>query len=245
MTSTNVFEKIKQNIPLSQKVEEQLKEAILQNVYSPGERLPSEMDLVEIFGVSRTAIREAIRMLAGQGFVEICGRNGVYVSRLDYHDIVNPFGLLLKRKFGESSHLYLKQIRRMIEPEMAKLAALKRSDEDVTILENALAEMKKRKNDPQSMIDYDIEFHKQLAYASGNPILPIIMEPIFRLLPEFISENFKLSHAPDISLKQHEEILTCIKNKDGEATFRAMAEHMETAEKHVLKYYEKIGFSEF
>ncbi len=245
MTPSTVFEKIQQNIPLSKKVEEQLKEAILQNVYSPGDRLPSELDLVEIFGVSRTAIREALRMLAGQGFVEIHGRNGVFVSRLDYHDFVNPFGLLLKRKFGESSHLYLKQIRRMIEPEMARLAALKRTDEDVTKLEKYLVEMKKRKSDPQSMIDYDIEFHKQLAKASGNPILPIMMEPIFRLLPEFISENFKLSHAPDISIKQHEEILTGIKNKDAEATYRAMADHMETAEKHVLKYYEKIGFSEF
>ena len=212
MPSPTVLKKIKQNIPLSQKVEEQLKEAILQNIYSPGERLPSELELVEIFGVSRTAIREALRMLAGQGFVKIHGRNGVFVSQLEYHDFVNPFGLLLKRKFGESSHLYLKQIRRMIEPEMARLAALKRTDEDVTKLEKYLAEMKKRKSDPQSMINYDIEFHKQLAKASGNPILPIMMEPIFRLLPEFISENFKLSHAPDISIKQHEEILTGIKN---------------------------------
>jgi GntR family transcriptional repressor for pyruvate dehydrogenase complex len=244
-TNRTIFKKIQRNVPLSKKVEEQLKEAILQNVYSPGERLPSELELVEIFGVSRTAIREALRMLAGQGFVVIDGRNGVYVSELDFHDVLNPFTLLLKQKFGQSSHLYLKQIRRMIEPEMAKLAALKRSDEDVRILEKTLNEMKKRKSKPQLMINYDIEFHKQLAFASGNPILPMIMEPIFRLLPEFISENFKLSHAPDISIKQHEEILISIKNKDSEAAFTAMTTHMKTAEEHVLKYYEKIGFSDF
>ena len=89
--------------------------------------------------------------------------------------------------------------------------------------------MKKRKNDPQRMIEYDIEFHKQLAIASGNPILPIIMEPIFRLLPEFISDNFKLTRAPDISIKQHAEVLRGIKKKDPEATFKAMTKHMKTA----------------
>jgi GntR family transcriptional repressor for pyruvate dehydrogenase complex len=245
MTNPKVLKKIQQNVPLSHKVEEQLKEAILQNVYSPGERLPSELELVEIFGVSRTAIREALRMLAGQGFVLINGRNGVYVSELDFHNVVNPFALLLKQKFGQSSHLYLKQIRRMIEPEIARLAASKRSDEDVTKLEQSLKEMKKRKSDPELMIDHDIEFHKQLAFASGNPILPIIMEPIFRLLPEFISENFKLYRAPDISIKQHVEILKGIKNKDPEASFAAMTKHMQTAEEHVLQHYKKIGFNEY
>lgn len=245
MTQTKVFKKIQQNVPLSKKVEEQLREAILQNIYSPGERLPSELELVEILGVSRTAIREAIRMLAGQGFVMINGRNGVYVSELDFHDVINPFTLLLKQKFGQSSHLYLKQIRRMIEPEIARLAASKRSDDDVSKLEQTLSEMKKRKSDPQSMIDYDIDFHKQLAFASGNPILPMIMEPIFRLLPEFISENFKLSHAPDISIKQHKKILQGIKDQDPQASFDAMTTHMKTAEEHVLQYYKKIGFNEY
>lgn len=245
MKSTKVFNKIKQNVPLSKKVEEQLKKAIFQNVYSPGERLPSELELVKIFGVSRTSIREALRMLAGQGFVVINGRNGVKVSEIDLQNVVNPFSLLLKQKFGESSHLYLKQVRRMIEPEIAKLAALKRSDEDVKILENTLNEMKERKNNPQLMIEYDIEFHKQLTIASGNPILPIILEPIFRLLPEFISENFKLTRAPEISIKQHEEILMGIKNKDPKATFKAMTEHMKTAEVHVLEHYKTIGFTDF
>lgn len=245
MSKKSIFKKIDKNVSLSEKVEVQLKEAILQKVYLPGEQFPRELELVEIFCVSRTVIREALFMLAGQGLITINGRNGVYVSEIDFPNVVNPFSLLLKQKCGESSHLYLKQIRRLIEPEIARLAAEKRTDTDMAFLKKTFSEMQNRKNQPKKMIEMDIQFHRRLAYAAGNPIIPIIMEPIFLLLPEFISENYKLSHAPDISIEQHKEILTCLERQDTEATYEAMTAHMKTAEEHVLQYYKKIGFRDY
>ena len=87
MTSKLALKKIDRDAPLSQKIEEQLREAILQKVFVPGERLPSETELVDIFGVSRTAIREALRILAGKGLVEIKGRGGVFVSKAELSEL--------------------------------------------------------------------------------------------------------------------------------------------------------------
>jgi GntR family transcriptional repressor for pyruvate dehydrogenase complex len=241
----NGLQKIQQNIPLSKKVEEQLKNAILKNVYAPGDRLPSELELVEIFGVSRTAIREAIRTLAGQGLVSINGRSGVYVNEMDMTHVVTPLSLLLEQKCGEASHLYLKQVRKFIEPEIARIAALKRSDADVSFLANNFKKMKELRDHPDQMIAVDIQFHKRLAGATGNPIIPIIMEPIYELLPKFISQNFKLSNAPDKSLEQHAHIFTAIRDQNDKNAFHAMSDHMQTAEEHVLEYYKKIGFDAF
>ena len=94
------LKKISQNVPLSKKVEEQLKESILKKVFKPGERLPSENALAATLGVSRTAIREAIHRLAGEGLIEINGRYGIYVSGMDVSSVVNPFANLMRLKFG-------------------------------------------------------------------------------------------------------------------------------------------------
>jgi len=245
MPSRKVLSKINKNIPLSKKVEEQLREAIIQKVYTPGEKLPTENELVDIFGVSRTSIREAVRTLAGQGLVEVNGRNGAFVAEIDISNVVNPFTILLRRKSGEASHFYLKQARRLLEPEIARLAAQKRSEEDIVYLTEALESMKKYSSVHDKMVDYDTRFHRRMAMATGNPIIPIIMEPIFSLLPEFISENFKLSHAPDVAIAEHERLLDCMVRKADDDCYIAMTTHMITAENHVLEYYKRMGFKEF
>jgi len=242
---TKILTKIDQNIPLSKKVEEQLREAIIQKVYTPGEKLPSENELVNIFGVSRTAIREAMRTLAGQGLVDVNGRNGAYVTEIDISSVVNPFTLLLRRKSGEASHFYLKQARRILEPEIARLAAQKRTEMDIEYLTEAFESMKKYCNIHDKMIDYDTRFHRRMALSTGNPIIPIIMEPIFSLLPEFISENFKLSHAQDKAIEEHARLLNCMIRKADDECYDAMTTHMITAENHVLEYYKRMGFKEF
>ena len=241
MTQRGKLKKVERDRSLPQKVEEQLKEAIIQNVYTANDRLPSETELEQLFGVSRTVVREAIRMLAGQGLVEIRGRYGVFVSEIGMSQVVTPFASLMMQKCGDQSWLYLNQVRCLVEPEIARMAALKRSEEDVHYFEANLGEMKTNRDRPEELIAIDFKFHKKLALASGNPITPIIMEPVFMLLPKFISVNFKISGASDTSIEQHEKIIDCIKAKDSEGAYRAMAEHMKTAEKHVLMYYKSNG----
>jgi len=250
---TNRLTKIEQNISLSKKVENQLREAILQKVYIPGERLPGEVELAETLGVSRTGIREAMRTLAGEGLIKINGRQGVFVSEIDIFSVVNPFTLLLKRKCGEGSHIRLIQIRLIIEPEIARMAAKYRTEDDLINLKNCFSEMEKEKENIDIMIQKDIDFHRLLASSTNNPLIPVMMDPIFHLFPDFMTDNYKLFRKQlgekgdffEHPVDEHQHLLRSIETQDQEKAFKTMKKHLATAEKHVLKYYKHVGFTDF
>lgn len=239
------FKKIKREESLSHKVEQQIRTAIRQKIFLPGDRLPSEIELAEKFGVSRTAIREAVRVLSGKGLVSTRKGSGVYVSEIDMSNVVDPFYELLEMKCGEASLLHLIRVRLFIEPEIAKLAAQHCSEEDIQYLSEKAGLMEKHANNPSENIESDIMFHRRIANATNNPIIPIIMEPIFQLLHKFISTTYRQSHAPDLAIKYHRELVNCLQNKDGERAYVNMREHLLHAEKHVIKYFESIGFTDF
>lgn len=234
------LKRISRELSLSDKVEESLREAIIKNVYAVNDRLPPETELVEVFGVSRTVVREAIRMLAGQGLVEIRGRQGVFVSKIDMSQILAPFASLIMQKCGNKTLPYVSQVRYSIEPDIARMAALNRSEADLEYMRVNHADMIKNKDVPEELIKVDVNFHNKLAFASGNPIVPIIMEPVLALLPRFISENFKIFRDPFIAINQHEKIITCIENRDSEGAYQTMLEHMKTAQKHIKMSIENI-----
>jgi len=218
---------------LSEKVEKQIREAILRKVFLPGERLPSELELCEAFGVSRTAVREALRMLSARGLVEIRKGSGAYVCQLSLASVVDPFAQLLRMKCGPESHLYLVQVRKFIEPDVARLAAYHRTPEDLEDLQGQLAKMEATHGgSPDEMILADIQFHRRLAAIAQNPLVPIVLEPLFRLLPQFISDTYKQERAPDLAIRYHRRILQAIDQRDGDAAYEAMREHLETAEEH-------------
>ncbi|MDZ7373410.1 MAG: FadR family transcriptional regulator [candidate division KSB1 bacterium] len=227
---------------LSLKVEKQIRDAILRKVFLPGERLPSELELCEAFGVSRTAVREALRMLSARGLVEIRKGSGAYVAELSPAIVVDPFAHLLEMKCGPESHLHLVQVRKFLEPDVARLAACQRSDEDLRILRQQLAIMEATFDGaPDEMILADIEFHRQLAAISRNPLVPIVLEPLFQLLPRFISDTYKQERAPDLAIRYHRRILEAVEKRDGDGAYQAMREHLEKAEEHARIFLQKSG----
>ena len=122
--------------------------------------------------------------------------------------------------------------------------AQKRTEKDIEYLTEALESMKKYCSIHDKMIDYNTRFYRRMALATGNPIIPIIMEPIFLLLPEFISENFKLSHAPDKTIEKHDRLLDCMIRKADNECYDAMTTHMITAVIFFIKN-KKIPFGGF
>jgi GntR family transcriptional repressor for pyruvate dehydrogenase complex len=233
------FNKIDREESLSQKIEMQIRNAIRQNLFRPGDKLPGEMELAEKFGVSRTAVREALRMLAGRGLVSIQRGSGVYISEIDVSNVVDPFYQLLEMKCGQVSQLYLIRVRKFMEPEIARLAAEHCTDDDLDFLKTNFAEMLERSCHPEQMIDIDIQFHFRLAQATQNPIIPVIMQPIFQLLHKFIASTYKQSHAPDLALENHQKLLQSMQQHDAEIAYKVMKTHMSQAEEHVLLYYQK------
>ncbi len=241
--ATDPFVKIEREKSLSQKIESQIREAIKQKIFLPGDKLPGELELAEKFGVSRTAIREALRMLSGRGLVDIRKGSGVYVSEIDMSYVVDPFFQLLEMKCGEASLLHLIRVRLFMEPEIARLAARHCNGEHLTAFEKNLEKMISKAHQPEQMIDTDIKFHRLIANTTNNPIIPIIMEPIFQLLHKFISSTYRQSHAPDLAIENHTRLVECFRQKDGDGAYDVMRKHMREAEQHVIEYYESIGYT--
>jgi GntR family transcriptional regulator, transcriptional repressor for pyruvate dehydrogenase complex len=226
------FSRIDKDLSLSEKIEQQILEAIRQKIFIPGDKLLGEMELAQNFGVSRTAVREALHRLAGRGVVEIRKNSGVFVSPDQYSSVTDSFYHLLEMKCGKSSLLNIATVRLIIEPEIARLAAVNISVEDITPIKESFSKMESNFNDPKQMIKHDIDFHRAIANATKNPILPVIMEPLFQLMTKFISDTYSYPHSPILALKAHRNILDCIEIHDGEGAYNAMRKHMMEAKDH-------------
>ncbi len=244
MSVDSPFAKVQREEPLSHKVEIQIREAIRKKVFLPGDKLPGEFELSEKFGVSRTAIREALRMLSGRGMVDIRKGSGVYVTEMGMSTVVDPLYDLLEMKCGEGALLHILRVRLMMEPENTRQAVLNCADEDVDYLEEKYNQMAAHVDDPLKNIDNDIKFHRRIAQATNNPLIPIIMEPIFQLLHKFISSTYKQSHAGEMAVTFHHDLVAHFKNRDAEAAADTMRDHLTHAEEHLVQYYQSIGYEE-
>ncbi len=245
MAVNSPFAKIEREEPLSHKVERQIREAIQQKVFLPGDKLPGEFELAEKFGVSRTAVREALRLLSGRGLVDIRKGSGVYVTEMSMSNVVDPFYDLLEMKCGEAALLHIVRVRLFMEPPVAAMAVRHCTDEDIDYLRSKWEQMAQHKDDPLKNIESDIKFHRRIAGAAGNPLIPIIMEPIFQLLGKFISSTYRQSHAGKLAIEYHRQLVEHFEKRNADAAAETMRRHLTDAEKHVIQYFNSIGFTEF
>lgn len=237
--SKTPFTRLDKDLSLSEKIEQQIIEAIRKKFFLPGDKLLSENELSLNFGVSRTVIREALHRLAGRGVVEIRKNSGVFVSTDQYTSVTDSFYHLLEMKSGKSSLLNIADVRIIIEPEIARQAAGHRSEEDLEKMRDSYKKMESYLNDPQKMIRHDIDFHRAVAKAANNPIFPVMMEPLFLLMTKFISNTYEYPQSPVLALKSHHAILESIEAKDGDGAFHAMKNHMNEGKSHAKIISEK------
>jgi len=180
----DIFSKIGTTQTLSQKIERRIEEAIQQRKLVPGNKLPSEKELCASFAVSRTALREALRRLSARGLIEIKKGSGMYVSEICIEDAIKSLNLYYDLKFDSNLIAQMIEMRSLFEPQIARLAARNRTQEDLKVLSNNITELKKC-NPDNTQLEVDIinRFHTNIAKATGNPMIIVSMEPIFSLLP--------------------------------------------------------------
>jgi len=180
----DVFSKIGTTQTLSQKIERRIEEAIQQRKLIPGNKLPSERELCASFAVSRTALREALRRLNARGLIEIKKGSGMFVSEICIEDAIKSLNLYYDLKFDSNLIAQMIEMRSLFEPQIARLAARNRTEEDLKVLLNNIVELEKC-NPDNTQLEVDIinRFHTNIAKATGNPMIIVSMEPIFSLLP--------------------------------------------------------------
>lgn len=226
------FSKLNKELSLSEKIEQQIIDAIHQKIFLPGDKILGEMELAQNFGVSRTAVREALHRLAGRGVVEIRKNSGVYVASDQYSPVTDSFYHLLEMKCGDSSLQHIATVRLIIEPEVARMAAANAGREDISRIRELYSNMESNINNPPKMIGYDIDFHRSLVHAARNPILPVIMEPLFQMMTKFISDTYEYPQSPLLALKSHLKLVGCLEAKDEQGALEAMKTHLTEARDH-------------
>lgn len=162
------------------KIFEELQQRIRQGEWLPGERIPSITQLAREFNVGAGSIRESLRSLQSIGLVKIEHGSGVYVlgrrpaTELSSHFVNAGDGLILA----------LAEARRILEPELASLAAERATDEELTEIENVARQMDDNSQQGKDFADLDVLFHRLIAKAARNPILSQTMEGVSDLFLE-------------------------------------------------------------
>jgi GntR family transcriptional regulator, transcriptional repressor for pyruvate dehydrogenase complex len=206
-------------------VAERMGEWINDSQLKPGDRLPSEPELSQHFGVARSVVREALAKLKTLGIIEVFQGKGAFVADM-------PLELLylrVRRLNPQSTNpKHLWEIRTILEMQSAAEAAKKRSRDDLLALDRIIQESHQNhaKNAPYS--DENERFHRLVARASGNPILEQLISDLIGLL----GKQIVLRGTP--STLEHQKILDAIRSHDTENAAQLMKQHLQNSSKPEL-----------
>lgn len=239
MESELVFNPIASREQISKLIADQIETAIFEKKYLPGSKLPSENEMCEQFGVSRTSVREALGALEAQGMIKIVKGKGMFVNELSIETVTNPLQKYLKLKNDRNYIMDLIDARKIIEPAIAYFAALNHIDSDIERLSGDIKKLEDCSGNYLELANLDTLFHLHLARASRNRVMPLILDPIHKLIPEVKSTIYAtVSDAKVSAVIWHTKILEAVKSRDGEKAKTYMEEHLRIAEEHAEKMLE-------
>lgn len=225
---------------------EHLREKILSGDVAVGSHLPSERSLVDQTGLSRGSIREALRKLEVEGLVKTRpGRQGGNIATLPGQEAVSHFlGLFIRGRRVQFRSLLETQLA--IEPTLARLAALNRTDDELKELEAITTDAAAALNDRPRFLAENVRWHNAVAHASGNELLAAFTLSISKAMHDATAvDNFATLKVREQSLADHRKILAAIKAGDGDAAFRRMERHIKGYTAQILaKAPAEIALSE-
>ena len=230
-TFNSEFETVRRN-KVYEEVARQIERLILKKL-KPGDKLPSERELAETLGVSRSSIRDAIRSLELMGMVEPRQGAGTIIREISSDSLVNPLGNALKRKEELISELL--DFRKMLEPPLAARAATRVSADEISEMEEILQRQQEKQSHGEAAVAEDAEFHYSIALASGNSVVLKVLDILMDLLRGTRERSLQVEGRPQKSLAGHRRILAALKRHDAEAAKAAMRRHIEDVEEIVLK----------
>lgn len=195
-------------VSLNTIIQEKIKEYIRKNNLSPGDKLPTETELGKRIGVSRTAIREALRGLEAIGIIEVQHGSGRYIKDFDLSNLLG--GLTYSLVLESESLLDLLEVRAALEGSFIFQAVSLIHEDDLEELKRIIIRIEEKIKEKKSFAQEDMEFHLVLFRRVNNKILKQLLDIFWRLFSESLSENLKLSAQDDIVLHHHKELLEAV-----------------------------------
>lgn len=217
--------KVVQSSRLYEQIVEQIEQSVQRGDLKAGDQLPAERELAEQFGVSRTAVREAVKALREKGLVEAYPGKGTFITSGSSNPMRQSLDRMM-RSANVDAKSSLVEVREILEPEIATLAAARATEESLNSLREAVAVMDAAKRDPDAYIEADLDFHLELAEAASNPLILSLIDSIVGVLREQRMRIFEVEGGPDRGQYHHKKILEAMERRDAEGAREAMRAHL-------------------
>ncbi|HBG06806.1 MAG: GntR family transcriptional regulator [Geobacteraceae bacterium GWC2_58_44] len=228
---------------VSTQIAEQIRTSVLAGEFNPGEKLPPERELAEMFGVSRPSVREALNILASSGLVETYQGGGTVVRSLVDSSAGMPLSELI-RIDGDRA-LDVIEVRKGMESWTAWYAAMRALPEDIRRLEVVIEGMAKNLEELKHSEDFDAHFHMLVARATHNVVWSHMMQSIFDAMQEFQRDVWRAVYLTEDDQKllfnHHLRVYEMIRDRNPEGAREAMMDHLTFAQKRCSAYVSMRG----
>lgn len=227
--SDQLFTQVVRGSTLSEKVASSITQAIMDGTLAAGERMPSERDLGEQFGVSRTVVREAVRSLAASGLVEARSGRGLQVSQAGPEAVSRAMATFLQRS-DSINYPLVHEVRSALEIDMAGYAAERAAPADVERLSQLNDELAKLDDEAvERAAELDVAFHHAIAQATQNQLFSVLLESIAPVLLEVRLRALGSTRLRRDAIDAHAEILKQIAAGDASEARIVMRRHLEAS----------------
>ncbi|MCP4212673.1 MAG: FadR family transcriptional regulator [Halieaceae bacterium] len=213
---------------LYERVADKILLLIQDEVWQPGDKIPPERELAQGFGVSRTVVREAVKVLEAQGVLESATGSGVYVRAADSSVVSKSIHTYLQLLSQDDVEIRVAEIRRVLEVEIAALAALRATPEQRRELQAICAEMRRYANSARTLAELDFRLHLTLARSTQNDLFELLLTPLMEQLHDYylyVWDSYG-ERPPDKVFAQHEVLVQAVMAGDAAAARQAMSDHV-------------------
>ena len=211
---------------------DQIRGLIAAGRIKPGDRLPPERELAELFKASRNSVRDAIRVLEQMGLIESRQGDGTYVRSVSVEQLTEPLALLLLQSRTQMRELW--EVRRVLEPALAEFAAARITDEELAELDAILEQQRRKVEAGFIALEEDTAFHNGIAEAARNTVMLRALDTLVDLLRQSRERSLQQHDRPAYSLAGHRRILAALRRRDPDGARTEMLRHLHDIEERVF-----------
>jgi DNA-binding FadR family transcriptional regulator len=224
MTAVNPIQRRK----LYQDVVERLMLRIQSGEIRPGDHLPPERELMDVYGVGRPAVREALQALERSGIVEISHGERAKVVVPTARDLILQIASGTRHLLQSQPDMldHLKEARLFLEIGTARMAAQKAGPQDIEALRARIEEQRAALTQMERFLACDMAFHREIARVSGNPIFPAVIEAVFQWAGDYYQPLVRAPGAEHLTLQEHTRLVDAIAAHDPDAAEAAVRAHV-------------------
>lgn len=229
-------------LTITDQIVERITAYILDERMRPGDKLPSERELMVRLGVGRSSLREAIKTLSAIGVVVVQIGDGMYVGSGQSAVLTKPlsWGLLI----GDHTVREVVEARRIVETELCSFAATRATDSDLAEIGAQLEAMRAGRNDVEVFTSADQAFHLAIATGARNGVLYHVLETLRHVIRVWMFKSYINNPIRHDGITEHEAILAALHDRDPEAARAAMAKHLDMAGTHLVRIVADVAAAE-